>query len=101
MGEWRAKPNEDSEEGFMVVENPSSSGGFLDKWLHSSFIGENVRGRNNNFIMSERKWVTVSRNSVNINLASEKQNMLSVVTGISMVVRPPSPMKEEEYIKSL
>ncbi|GAB4836470.1 hypothetical protein Ancab_001381 [Ancistrocladus abbreviatus] len=74
--------DEDSKGGFLVAENPSFDGNFSDKQRHSSFIGEDVHRRNNSFVRSEKDWVTVSRNSVDINLASGRRRMSSTAAGI-------------------
>ncbi|GAB4826584.1 hypothetical protein Ancab_033480 [Ancistrocladus abbreviatus] len=94
--------DEDSEEGFLVAENPSFGSDFSDRRRHSSFIGEDVSRRNSSFVRSEREWVTVSRKSVDINLTSERRRMSSAATGISAVAAAPPPAtKEKEYVKSL
>ncbi|GAB4832181.1 hypothetical protein Ancab_006198 [Ancistrocladus abbreviatus] len=88
--------DEDSEEGFLVAENPSFGSNFSDRQWHSSFISEDISRRNNSFVRSEREWVTMSRKSVDINLTSERRRMSSATTGISAVAAtPPSAMKED------
>ncbi|GAB4830851.1 hypothetical protein Ancab_004879 [Ancistrocladus abbreviatus] len=72
-----------------------------DKRRHSSFIGEDVRRRNSSFVKSEKDWVTVSRNSVDMNLASGRRRMSSAAAVISTVAGPPLPTKEKEYVKRL
>ncbi|GAB4856872.1 hypothetical protein Ancab_014791 [Ancistrocladus abbreviatus] len=104
--EWKAKIlplelDEDSEEGFLVAENPSFGSNFSDRQRHSSFISEDVSRRNNSFVRSEREWVTMSRKSVDINLTSERRRMSSATTGISAVAATPPSATKEEYVKSL
>lgn len=105
---------EDSEEGFLVAENPSSFGiGESDKRRHSSYVGngglDNGGRRHSTFAREEREWVTVSRKSVDINLApTRRRNSVSTAAPppVPVVTRPrmaaPAPStKEKEYIKSL
>lgn len=80
---------EDSDEGFLVAENPRfsvSSNNNLQGRRHSSFVRE------------EREVVTVSRKSVDI-IPEPRRRMPP--PGVPIAVAPPPQTKEKELVKSL
>ncbi|XP_009594927.1 uncharacterized protein LOC107789265 [Nicotiana tabacum] len=81
---------EDSEEGFLVAENPRFSVS-----TRPSATGEgNRQRRHSSFIREEREFVTVSRKSVDI--IPEPRRRTAAIP-----VAPPPNTKEKEYVKSL
>ncbi|KAL8151203.1 hypothetical protein V2J09_021011 [Rumex salicifolius] len=105
--------DEDSEEGFLVAENPSSLGiGGADNRRHSSYVGgvgfDGGGGRRrSSFAREEREWVTVNRKSVDINLAPvRRRNSVSTTPPVPVVRRQttaaPTPLtKEKEFTRNL
>nr|DAD23382.1 TPA_asm: hypothetical protein HUJ06_024845 [Nelumbo nucifera] len=71
--------DEDTEEGFLVAENPSL--GFPDRRRHSSFVRE------------DREWIAFGRKSVDIPSAIPERRRIPTAA--------PPPNKEKEYVKSL
>lgn len=81
--------DEDSEEGFLVAENPrfSVSGDDWQARRHSSFVRD------------ERERVMVSRKSVDI--IPETRRRLPPSAAASISLAPPPQTKEKEYVKNL
>ncbi|KAI3466565.1 hypothetical protein Pfo_023228 [Paulownia fortunei] len=79
--------DEESDEGFIVAENPRFSVSSDRQRRHSSFVRE------------EREFVTVSRNSVDIIPAGSRRKAAPPCT-VDRLVAPPQT-KEKEYAKSL
>ncbi|KAK4360934.1 hypothetical protein RND71_019886 [Anisodus tanguticus] len=71
---------EDSDDGFLVAENPR-------------FSVSNRQRRHSSFIREEREFVTVSRKSVDIIPEPRRRSAIPVA--------PPPNTKEKEYVKSL
>lgn len=81
---------EDSEEGFLVAENPR----FSVSTRPSAAGDGNRQRRHSSFIREEREFVTVSRKSVDI--VPEPRRRTATIP-----VAPPPNTKEKEYVKSL
>ncbi|KAL3521991.1 hypothetical protein ACH5RR_014825 [Cinchona calisaya] len=81
---------EDSEEGFLVAENPrySVSGDNWERRRHSSFVQE-----------ERPELLTESRKSVDIIPETRRRRMPSSTAAVS--VAPPPQTKEKEYVKNL
>lgn len=81
---------EDSEDGFLVAENPRFSVSTA-----AASVGEsNKQRRHSSFTREERDFVTVSRKSVDI--IPEPRRRAAAIP-----VAPPPNTKEKEYVKSL
>ncbi|KAK6797714.1 hypothetical protein RDI58_005416 [Solanum bulbocastanum] len=81
---------EDSEDGFLVAENPR----FSVSTAVASVGDSNKQRRHSSFTREERDFVTVSRKSVDI--IPEPRRRAAAIP-----VAPPPNTKEKEYVKSL
>ncbi|KAL3519457.1 hypothetical protein ACH5RR_017606 [Cinchona calisaya] len=82
--------DEDSEEGFLVAENP-----------RFSVSGDNWQGRrHSSFVREERELVTVSRKSVDI-IPETRRRLPSSAAAVPISLAPPPQTKEKEYVKNL
>ncbi|KAM3285396.1 ankyrin repeat domain-containing protein 13C [Capsicum chacoense] len=81
---------EDSEDGFLVAENPR----FSVSTAAASSVESSKQRRHSSFVREERDFVTVSRKSVDI--IPEPRRRVAAIP-----VAPPPNTKEKEYVKSL
>lgn len=86
--------DEESDEGFIVAENPRFSVSNERQRRHSNFVREDRERRHSSFVREDREFVTVSRKSVDIIPVDGRRR------APERLVAPPLT-KEKEYVKSL